>query len=310
MPLDHHDLDGQLLRLLVTVHEEGSVTRAAARLGVAQSAVSHLLDKLRAIVGDPLFVKSGRGIAPTAHADLLVEHARSLLDALHAFRTAGSFDPARLDTTVTIAANDLQRDVLLPPLLRRLRAEAPGLTLRVVPAGAPGARMLRDAECTLVLTPRPPEAGDVLQRRLFDDAYRVFHDAEVRPAPLAEADYLAGEHVTVVHEAPRRTLDIDDWMLAQGLRRRVVASVPAFAGAAGFVRGGPWLVTAPGRLRDGVLRGLADAPVPLAAARPALPTLAMYMVWHLRHQQDPLHRWLRQTLVEVAESTQAGRFQG
>lgn len=309
MPLDHHDLDGQLLRLLVTVHEEGSVTRAAARLGVAQSAVSHLLDKLRAIVGDPLFVKSGRGIAPTVHADLLVERARRLLDELHAFRTAGAFDPARLDTTLTIAANDLQRDVLLPLLLRRLRAEAPGLALRVIPSGAPQAALLRDETCALVLTPRPPEATDILQRRLFDDQYRVFHDPECRAAPQTEADYLASDHVTVVHDAPRRTLDVDDWLLAQGLRRRVVASVPAFAGVAGFVRGGPWLVTAPGRLRDGVLRGLADAPVPVSAP---LPPLAMFMVWHLRHQQDPLHRWLRQTLVEVASTVgaQPGRPQG
>ncbi|WP_442776228.1 LysR family transcriptional regulator, partial [Sphaerotilus montanus] len=220
--MDHHDLDGQLLRLLVAGHEEGSVTRAAARLGVTQSAVSHLLDKLRAIVGDPLFVKSGRGIAPTVHADLLVEQARRLLDQLHAFRTAGAFDPARLDTTLTIAANDLQRDVLLPPLLRRLRAEAPGLALRVIPSGAPQAALLRDETCALVLTPRPPEATDILQRRLFDDQYRVFHDPECRAAPQTEADYLASDHVTVVHDAPRCTLDVDDWLLAPGLRRRVV----------------------------------------------------------------------------------------
>ena len=72
---DHLDLDGHLLQLLVAVHEEGSITRAAQRLGVTQSAVSHLLDKLRGIVGDPLFVKSGRGILPTAMADLLVQRA-------------------------------------------------------------------------------------------------------------------------------------------------------------------------------------------------------------------------------------------
>jgi hypothetical protein len=64
--LDHLDLDGHLLRLLLAVVDEGSITRAAQRLGVTQSAVSHLLDKLRAIVGDPLFVKSGRGIVATA----------------------------------------------------------------------------------------------------------------------------------------------------------------------------------------------------------------------------------------------------
>ncbi len=68
---DHLDLDGHLLQLLVAVIDEGSITRAAQRLGVTQSAVSHLLDKLRAIVGDPLFVKSGRGIAPTERAQLL-----------------------------------------------------------------------------------------------------------------------------------------------------------------------------------------------------------------------------------------------
>lgn len=299
MPLDHHDLDGQLLRLLIAVHEEGSVTRAAARLGVAQSAVSHLLDKLRAIVGDPLFVKSGRGIAPTAHADVLVERARHLLDGLRAFSSAGGFDPARLDTSVTVAANDLQRDVLLPALLRRLRSQAPGLTLRVIASGAPQAAMLRDETCALVLTPRPPEATDILQRRLFDDTYRVFHDPQQRAAPLTADDYLRSEHITVVHDNARRALDLDEWLLAQGVRRRVVASVPAFAGAAGFVRGGPWLVTAPGRLRDGVLRGLADAPVPRLVAAP-VPTLAMHMVWHLRHQHDPMHRWLRATLVEVA----------
>ncbi|MDE1951145.1 MAG: LysR family transcriptional regulator, partial [Burkholderiales bacterium] len=56
---DHSDLDGHLLQLLVAVIEEGSITRAAHRLGVTQSAVSHLLDKLRVIVGDPLFIRSG-----------------------------------------------------------------------------------------------------------------------------------------------------------------------------------------------------------------------------------------------------------
>ena len=58
---DHSDLDGHLLTLFVAVFEEGSITRAAQRLGLTQSAVSHLLDKLRVIVGDPLFVRSGRG---------------------------------------------------------------------------------------------------------------------------------------------------------------------------------------------------------------------------------------------------------
>src|SRR5574343_1917091 len=93
---DHLDLDGHALTLLLAVQEEGSITRAAHRLGVTQSAVSHGLDKLRAIVGDPLFVRSGRGIVATARADGLAQQARELLEAMRRFVTAGGFEPARL----------------------------------------------------------------------------------------------------------------------------------------------------------------------------------------------------------------------
>ena len=113
---DWSDLDAHLLQLLVAVVECGSITAAAQRLGVTQSAVSHLLDKLRAITGDPLFVKSGRGIVPTAHAEDLAGKARELLRQLQHFAHSGDFDPMRWRTTVTIAANDFQRDLLLPAL--------------------------------------------------------------------------------------------------------------------------------------------------------------------------------------------------
>ncbi|MBT9598513.1 MAG: LysR family transcriptional regulator [Vitreoscilla sp.] len=298
--IDHSDLDGHLLRLLVAVHEEGSITRAAQRLGVTQSAVSHGLDRLRAIVGDPLFVKSGRGIIATALAEPLVQRARTLLEDLRSFSLAAGFDPARLNTCITVAANDLQRDLLLPRWLRRLRAEAPGLTLRVIPSGAAEPALLREQACDLVITPRPPEATDIFQKRLFEDRYRVFYDAGQRSAPAAEAAYLAAEHVSVLYE-PRRRLDIDDWLAERGVQRRIVATVPGFAGLAAMLRGGPWLATVPGLLGGGVLRGLASAEVPLAT-----PPMPMYMVWHRRHQADPVHLWLREALEAVAAETVPG----
>ncbi|MFM2346847.1 MAG: hypothetical protein RL654_1600 [Pseudomonadota bacterium] len=290
-------LDGRLLQTLVAVHEEGSLTRAAQRLGLTQSAVSHAVERLRAITGDALFVRSGRGIVPTVRADALVVGARRLIGELRDFGRAGDFDPAQLGRTLTIAANDLQRDLLLPPLLARLRAHAPGVLLRVIPAGAPTPELLRDETCALALTPRPPEAGDIFQRRLFDDEYRVFFDPQVRPAPRDQADYLAAEHLTVAHDGRLRTLDIDDRIAGLGLQRRIVATVPVFAGLAALLAGSTRLATAPGRLRHGVLRGLADAPLPWL--RPT-PLLAMYMVWHQRHQDDPMHRWLRELLVDSA----------
>ena len=290
---DHSDLDGHLLQLLLAVVEEGSITRAAHRLGVTQSAVSHLLDKLRAIVGDPLFVKSGRGIVPTARALALAAQARLLLEDMRRFVTPEQFDPAQLVMTLTIAANDLQRDLLLPTLLARLRAQAPGLVLRVMPSDVPDAAMLREGRCQLVISPRPPDATDVVQKRLFEDHYRVFFDAGQRTAPADMADYLASEHASVLYE-PQRTLDIDNWFHTQGLVRRMVVTVPGFSGLAPFLRGSRLLATVPGLLGRSVLHGLHSCATPLPC--PAMP---MYMVWHLRHQHDPVHRWLRQELEAV-----------
>jgi DNA-binding transcriptional LysR family regulator len=197
---DWSDLDARLLQLLVAVVEAGSITGAAQRMGVTQSAVSHLLDKLRGITSDPLFVKSGRGIVATARAEALAGQARELLGDLERFARSGEFNPAQWKTTFTIAANDFQRDLLLPALMARLCAAAPSLALRVIPSEVPSLEMLRNEHCQLVISPRPPDGADILQKRLFEDRYRVFYDPAVRQPPRTQAEYLAAAHATVVYE--------------------------------------------------------------------------------------------------------------
>lgn len=300
---DHLDLDGHLLRLLLAVLEAGSVTGAAQRLGVTQSAVSHLLDKLRAITGDPLFVKSGRGIVATARAEELAAEARTLLRQMQHFAHSANFDPARWQATVTIAANDFQRDLLLPALAARLRAHAPGVMLRMIPSAIPRLDMLRNDECQLVISPRPPEGSDIVQKRLFEDQYRVFYDAAVREAPQTEADYLAADHATVVYE-PRRSLDLDQHLASRGLQRRFTVMVPAFGALPAFLRGTPLLATVPSLLGRHTLAGLASCPPPVIC-----PTMPMYLIWHARYQQDAAHRWLRvqiESLVPTALNTVTG----
>ena len=298
---DWLDLDARLLRLLVAVVDTGSITAAAQRLGVTQSAVSHLLDKLRGITGDALFTKSGRGIVATARALTLAERARELLSDLERFAQSEEFDPARWQTTFTIAANDFQRDALLPALMQRLRERAPGVSLRVIASDVPTPEMLRQQHCQLIISPRPPEGTDIVQKRLFADRYRVFYDPAVRQAPRTRKDYLAAEHVTVLY-APQRPLDLDQHLQAKGIERRFRIMVPGFAGLPAFMRGTDLLATVPGLMRDHLMRGLADAEVPLPC--PAMP---MYMIWHLRHQQDAAHRWLRAQLEDIARPLQQDR---
>lgn len=296
---DYSDLDGHLLRLLATVVDCGSVTVAAAQLGVSQSAVSHQLDKLRAITADPLFVKSGRGIVATARAQALALDARNVLRHLQGFAHPSAFDPAKWQGTFTVAANDFQRDLLLPQWAATLRQQAPGLALRVLASNIPSLEMLRDDHCDLVISPRPPDGSDVVQKRLFEDHYVVYFDAHQRQAPANLDDYLAADHATVMYE-PQRPLELDKVLVAQGYHRRFAVWVPGFSAVPAFVHGTQLLVTAPSMLTRTTFKGLAfcKAPVPC-------PSMPMYMVWHMRYQQDAAHTWVRQQLTDNLASNLA-----
>lgn len=132
-----------------------------------------------------------------------------------------------------------------------------------------------------------------MQRRLFDDRYLVYFDGAMRKPPRDLEQYLAAEHVLVHHEA-RGGLDIDRFIDDRGVRRRVAVTVAGFSGVAPFLRGSSYLATLPGLLRASLLRGFATAPAPLPT-----PPMPMAMVWHLRHEADPLHQWLRSELQAV-----------
>jgi DNA-binding transcriptional LysR family regulator len=159
--------------------------------------------------------------------------------------------------------------------------------------------MLRAQDCQLVISPRPPDASDILHRRLFTDRYRVFFDAAVRSAPRSRNTYEAAQHVTVVYQG-QRPLDIDNGLKAQGVSRQFVTTLSSFSGIASFIKGTERLATLPGLLSRGLLQGLADAPVPVKT-----PEMPMYAIWHVRHQHDPVHTWLRQCLLEVVKQQTA-----
>ncbi|MDE2361362.1 MAG: LysR family transcriptional regulator [Hyphomicrobiales bacterium] len=296
---DHLDLDGHLLRLFLAVLEQGSVTAAADRLGLTQSAVSHALAKLRAIVRDPLFVKSGRGIVATAHAEALADSARRLIDSMSDFSRGAQFAPARARLSLTIAANDLQRDVLLPGFLKFLEEQVASVEMRIIPSDAPTADILREGGCDLLVTPYPPDGVDILQRRLFRDEYVCFYDRNVRSAPTSLADYLAARHVTVVYPN-RARLTFDTQMERDGLRRHFAASVASFSGVASFLRATDRLATLPSLLGAGLMREFAAAPVPQSARAG---DLSMSLVWHRRHAADPAMTFVRQALVRHAAAS-------
>jgi DNA-binding transcriptional LysR family regulator len=294
------EIDGRMLRTFLAVLETGSVTAAAERLGLTQSAVSHALERLRELLGEPLFVKSGRGIAATARAEGLAAPARQLLDDLERLGRRPQFAPEESELALTVAANDFQRDLLLPTFQRRLTGRLKGLRLTIIPSRAPTAEMLREGRCDLIITPRPPEGSDILQKRLLTDHYVCFFDPRERGPPATLEEYLAARHVTVAYEDGRR-LEFDELLDSRGLSRAVGVAVPNFGGIAAFLRGTAMLASLPSLLRLGPLGSFGIAPLPLST-----PEVSMYAVWHRRRHDDPAHAWLRAELQEVAEEIMGG----
>lgn len=288
------DINGHLLRMLICILDKSSISKAAQELGLTQSAVSHALDKLREITHDPLFVKSGRGISPTARAIELGNQAKQFLNQLQTFSDTPDFSPKDLDLTFTIAANDLQRDLLLPRLFEKVRNQAPKVKFKVISSGIPSLEMLRDQGCHLAISPRPPNGSDIVHKRLFEDQYVVFYDATKRDAPNSVEDYLTAEHISVVYDPPR-PIALDEFLLEKNLRRNFAITVPSFSAIPAFLKGSTMLATLPSMVKVNLFKEFAIGNVPVDC-----PGMPMYMIWHKKYHKDPAQQWIRELLTSTA----------
>lgn len=292
---DYFSLDGTLLRTFLTILEESSVSRAADRLGVTQSAVSHSLARLRRVLGDPLFVRSGQGLTPTERALSLRDPVQQVLDGMKALTQGRPFDPLSEPLQFRVAANDMQRELIFPPLLRETRAEGIRLTLDFVPSGVPDAGILRHDGCDLLLTPVPPDAPDLFQKRLLSSPLMVYFDASQREPPRDWEEYCACEHVEVRFAGGRSAQvvlrDVD-----QARIRRPTVTLPSFNAIPAFVMGSDLISTDSALMKRGPLRDLDCAALPFDC-----PSVSIFMVWHERSNNDPAHRWLRRR-IEMASA--------
>ena len=127
------DLDLNLLRVFDAVLHEGTVTAAAARLELTQPAVSNALARLRALLGDPLFVRTASGMEPTPFARGVAEPVRQALALLDSALAHGpGFDPASATRTFRFYMSDVGQVEFLPPLMERVQRVAPGVRLEAV----------------------------------------------------------------------------------------------------------------------------------------------------------------------------------
>lgn len=283
--------DFNLLVTLDAVLAEGSVTRAARRLGLSPSAMSRALARLREATGDPLLVRAGRGLVPTPRALELRERVGSLVqDAEAVLRPAEEPDLTTLERTFTLRTSEGFVENFGPGLIERVAAEAPLVRLRFVPKPDKGAAPLREGSVDLETGVVEPTTGPELR------AQALFRDQLVgavrRGHPLARgrvtrARYLKGRHISVSREGTRQW-PIDDALGELGLEREVITIVAGFATAVGLARTSDLIASVPDRHTANLREGMHSFPLPVAT-----PQFTVSLLWHPRLDADPAHRWLR-----------------
>ena len=289
------NLDGNILRTFLILLEESSVTLAAERLDLTQSAVSHSLAKLRSVIGDPLFVRSGQGITPTETAISLKEPVIRILDELNSLSDQRLFDPLSEDMHFVIAANDLPRELIFPQLLHEARSEDIPLQLEFMPSGVPSVSMLREARCQFILTPLPPDAPDVFQRPLFSGDMMCFYDETQRNAPETWDDYVNSEHIAVRFIGGHSSIEVLRGVDISGMPKATV-SVSNFNAVPPFVKGSSFISTEISLMQLGPLKELSVATLPFKSE-----PVTIYLVWHERSNNDPAHRWMRRRIMEISK---------
>ena len=302
-------IDLHLVRVLHTVITEGSVSRAALKLASTQPAVSAQLKRLRGLTGDPLLVRSGTGLAPTAAALALVEPAAAILREAEAIfgerRAMRSFDPASSEITFSIAASDYLDPLFLPELVARLQREAPGVKVALHPLSSDFdyRKSLARGELDLVIGNWLEPPGELHLARLFTDEIVCLvgedHPAARNPRAWTEARYLAASHVAPTPFAPGVQGVIDAHLGSLGLARRIVVRSPHF-GLIPLMLAQTHLVLTTGRLFCS--RYVDALPVRIVRCPVAFPPLSYYQLWHDVTHASASARWLREQVREVART--------
>ncbi len=292
-------VDLNLLTSLDALLEDRNVTRAARRLGVSQPAMSHNLRRLRELLGDPILVRATTGMQATPRALELRPAVRTALEAAEAvLQAAPRFDPARAERRFVLAMADQVAFVLLPRLLARFAAVAPGLALDLRPPPADLSAALTAGELELVLGVFNDAPSGIRSETLWSEAFScvVRKGGPGARTPLDLAHFLSRPHLLVSPRGMPGSF-VDDLLARAGQRRRVVAVVPHFLVAPAIIASSDLIWTAPTELA----RSLAERyPIALRPHPLDIPPFSMVMRWHLRLDRDPGLSWLRQQIREAA----------
>lgn len=291
-------VDLNLLPALIALLEERHVSRAARRAGMSQPAMSRALQRLRRTLQDDLLVRTAEGYQITPRGERILDRLASAIPQLEDVFAGEDFDPSTTAQTIRLAGSDYAQAILAPGLTRKIAVSSPGSTLRFH-AWHPDVltEVDRGAVDLAFLGAQAPDS--LRSRQILTDRFVCIVSAEHPLAGRRSIDmarYLGCRHL-IIDLVDGRQPAIDRVLAAHGTPRRAGLTLPVHAAGPLALAGTDLILTMPSRLVGIYAHTSATR---ILKAPPEIDTMSYYMTWHPRLDFDPVHRWLRETIQQVA----------
>lgn len=295
-------LDLNLLVALDALLTERSVSLAADRLCLSQSATSSALGRLREYFADDLLVVKGRHMILTARAEELIEPVRAVLDQIRStIAIAPPFDPATADRQVRIMASDYTTQVLLADVFAHLAQEAPNMRFEIQPMSTNPTDAVERGTVDLLVTIDFAVSADHPSKILFEDDYVVVGAAD---NPAMEGEMTRERYFESGHVAARfgraQMPAFEEWFTRRQKKqqRRIEVVAPTFLSLPGLVMGTRRITTMHRRLAEQMVRTF---PLVMRELPFAIPPIREVVQWHITNNNDRALRWVVERMEAVAQ---------
>ncbi|MBN3852221.1 LysR family transcriptional regulator [Paraburkholderia sp. Ac-20340] len=288
-------LDLNLLVALDALLSERSISRAAERVHLSQSAMSNALARLREYFDDELLVQVGRKMEPTPRAEGLADAVRDVLVRVEAtISTQPAFVPAESTRAFRLLVSDYTLTTLMPHVLARVYEAAPHIRIDLRPQVQHPERALERADADLLIIPREYCSADHPAETLLDEAFCcvLWEGSPLADAPLTREAYLDAGHIVVLPGQGQPALE--DWFVQRlGVARRVEVTTYSFAAASQLVVGTQRIATVHRRLAKLAQR---HEPIVIRDVPLHMPEMHQMVQWHKHRSADAGLVWLREQL--------------
>ncbi|MEP3245170.1 MAG: LysR family transcriptional regulator [Sneathiella sp.] len=295
--VDFNAIDLNLLKLFEALVKERSVTRAGQTLGLSQPAASRGLGRLRRLLNDRVVVRASQGLELTPRAEALVEPVARLLEDARSIVVPSTFEPSKASGRFTIAANDHVTLLLMPALLSKLAHLAPGFDLKIPPTSGDNVNLITRGDADLAIGVYGKLPARFHQRFLYEEdlVCLVRRNHPVLAAGLTQEHFISLPHISVLITGYGESM-VDEVLKKKGLSRRVAVRLPHFLAAPMLVAESDMVLSVPRRL---AYRLATSVPVEILELPLEISSFTLSMIWHERRQDDPAHKWLRNSILST-----------